>query len=82
MPQPGAIKTYTKALMQIKDNLQSLLQEVFGNAIDGRSIAGSHWLRSVQPLRSVRRSQLPRSVAVVNALLPAAAGDWIELNVA
>ena len=31
VPQPGAIKTYTKAAMQIKDNLQYLLQEVFGS---------------------------------------------------
>jgi iron(III) transport system substrate-binding protein len=31
MPQPGAIKTYTKAAMQVKDNLMPLLNEVFGN---------------------------------------------------
>jgi iron(III) transport system substrate-binding protein len=31
VPLPGAIKTYTKAAMQVKDNLQPLLQEVFGN---------------------------------------------------
>ncbi|HEY2989261.1 MAG TPA: extracellular solute-binding protein [Candidatus Binatia bacterium] len=31
IPQPGAIKTYTKAAMQVKDNLQPLLQEVFGS---------------------------------------------------
>ena len=30
VPLPGAIKTYTKAAMQVKDNLQPLLQEVFG----------------------------------------------------
>jgi len=30
VPQSGAIKTYTKAAMQVKDNLQPLLQEVFG----------------------------------------------------
>lgn len=31
VPQPGAIKTYTKAAMQVKDNLMPLLNEVFGN---------------------------------------------------
>jgi iron(III) transport system substrate-binding protein len=31
VPQPGAIKTYTKAAMQVKDNLMPLLHEVFGN---------------------------------------------------
>ncbi len=31
VPLPGAIKTYTKAAMQVKDNLQPLLQEVFGS---------------------------------------------------
>jgi iron(III) transport system substrate-binding protein len=31
VPQPGAIKTYTKAAMQVKDNLMPLLSEVFGN---------------------------------------------------
>jgi hypothetical protein len=31
VPQPGAIKTYTKAAMQVKDNLMPLLIEVFGN---------------------------------------------------
>jgi ABC-type Fe3+ transport system substrate-binding protein len=31
VPLPGAIKTYTKSAMQVKDNLQSLLQEVFGS---------------------------------------------------
>ena len=31
VPLPGAIKTYTKAAMQVKDNLQPLLLEVFGN---------------------------------------------------
>ena len=31
VPQPGAIKTYTKAVMQVKDNLMPLLHEVFGN---------------------------------------------------
>jgi iron(III) transport system substrate-binding protein len=30
IPQPGAIKTYTKAAMQVRDNLFPLLQEVFG----------------------------------------------------
>jgi iron(III) transport system substrate-binding protein len=30
VPQPGAIKTYTKAAMLVKDNLQPVLQEVFG----------------------------------------------------
>ena len=30
VPLPGAIKTYTKAAMQVKDNLQPLLREVFG----------------------------------------------------
>ena len=30
VPLPGAIKTYTKAAMQVKDNLQPVLQEVFG----------------------------------------------------
>jgi iron(III) transport system substrate-binding protein len=30
LPQPGAIKTYTKAAMQVKDNLMPLLNEVFG----------------------------------------------------
>ena len=32
VPQPGAIKTYTKAAMQVKDNLMPLLIEVFGNS--------------------------------------------------
>ena len=31
VPQPGAIKTYTKAAQQAKDNLLPLLVEVFGN---------------------------------------------------
>jgi hypothetical protein len=31
VPSPGAIKTYTKAAMQVKDNLQPLLQEIFGS---------------------------------------------------
>ena len=31
VPQPGAIKTYTKAAMQVKDNLMPLLIEIFGN---------------------------------------------------
>ena len=31
VPLPGSIKTYTKAAMQVKENLQPLLQEVFGN---------------------------------------------------
>jgi len=31
VPLPGAIKTYTKAAMQVKDNLQPLLQEIFGS---------------------------------------------------
>ena len=31
MPSPGAIKTYTKAAMQVKENLQPLLQEIFGS---------------------------------------------------
>ena len=31
IPQPGAIKTYTKAAMQVRDNLSPLLHEVFGN---------------------------------------------------
>jgi iron(III) transport system substrate-binding protein len=31
VPQPGAIKTYTKAAMQVKDNLMPLLNEAFGN---------------------------------------------------
>ena len=31
VPLPGAIKTYTKAAMQVKDNLQPLLLEVFGS---------------------------------------------------
>jgi iron(III) transport system substrate-binding protein len=31
IPQPGAIKTYTKAAMQLKDKLMPLLIEVFGN---------------------------------------------------
>ncbi|HET8562395.1 MAG TPA: extracellular solute-binding protein [Candidatus Binatia bacterium] len=31
VPQPGAIKTYTKAAMQAKDKLMPLLNEVFGN---------------------------------------------------
>jgi len=31
VPLPGAIKTYTPAAMQVKDNLQPLLQEVFGS---------------------------------------------------
>ena len=31
VPQPGAIKTYTKAAQQAKDNLMPLLIEVFGN---------------------------------------------------
>lgn len=30
IPQSGAIRTYTKAAMQAKENLQPLLQEVFG----------------------------------------------------
>ncbi len=30
VPQPGAIKTYTKAAMDVKDDLVLLLQEVFG----------------------------------------------------
>jgi iron(III) transport system substrate-binding protein len=31
IPQPGAIKTYTKAAQQAKDNLFPILTEVFGN---------------------------------------------------
>jgi ABC-type Fe3+ transport system substrate-binding protein len=31
VPLPGAIKTYTKAAMQVKDVVQPLLQEVFGS---------------------------------------------------
>ena len=31
VPLPGAVKTYTKAAMQVKDVLQPLLQEVFGS---------------------------------------------------
>ena len=31
VPLPGAIKTYTQAAMQVKNNLQPLLQEVFGS---------------------------------------------------
>jgi iron(III) transport system substrate-binding protein len=31
MPQPGAIKTYTKAAMQVKDHLMPLLNEAFGS---------------------------------------------------
>jgi len=31
VPLPGAIKTYTKAAIQVKDSLQPLLQEVFGS---------------------------------------------------
>ena len=31
VPQAGAIKTYNKAAMQVKDNLMPLLTEVFGN---------------------------------------------------
>jgi len=31
IPQPGAIKTYTKAAMQVRDKLMPLLQEVFGS---------------------------------------------------
>ena len=31
VPQPGAIKTYTKAAQQAKDNLMPLLIELFGN---------------------------------------------------
>jgi len=31
VPRPGAIKTYTKAAMQVKDQLMPLLNEVFGN---------------------------------------------------
>jgi iron(III) transport system substrate-binding protein len=31
IPQQGAIKTYTKAAMQVKDKLMPLLEEVFGN---------------------------------------------------
>jgi ABC-type Fe3+ transport system substrate-binding protein len=31
VPLPGAIRTYTKQAMQVKDSLQPLLQEVFGN---------------------------------------------------
>jgi hypothetical protein len=31
VPLPGAIETYTKTAMQVKDNLQPLLQEVFGS---------------------------------------------------
>ncbi|HET8562488.1 MAG TPA: extracellular solute-binding protein [Candidatus Binatia bacterium] len=31
VPLPGAIKTYTKAAMQVRGNLQPLLQEVFGS---------------------------------------------------
>jgi hypothetical protein len=31
IPQPGAIKTYTRAAMQVKDKLMPLLSEVFGN---------------------------------------------------
>ena len=31
VPQPGAIKTYTRAAMQVKDKLLPLLTEVFGN---------------------------------------------------
>ena len=31
VPRPGAIKTYTKAAMQVKDDLMPLLNEVFGN---------------------------------------------------
>jgi iron(III) transport system substrate-binding protein len=30
VPQPGAIKTYTKGAMQVRDSLAPLLQEVFG----------------------------------------------------
>jgi ABC-type Fe3+ transport system substrate-binding protein len=30
VPLPGAIRTYTKAAMQVKDKLQPLLQEIFG----------------------------------------------------
>jgi len=31
IPQPRAIKTYTKAAMQVRDRLMPLLNEVFGN---------------------------------------------------
>jgi iron(III) transport system substrate-binding protein len=31
VPQPGAIKTYTKAAMQVREKLMPLLHEVFGN---------------------------------------------------
>jgi iron(III) transport system substrate-binding protein len=31
VPLPGAIKTYTRAAMQVRDNVQALLTEVFGN---------------------------------------------------
>jgi iron(III) transport system substrate-binding protein len=31
VPLPGAIKTYTKAAMQVRDNVQSLLKEVLGS---------------------------------------------------
>jgi iron(III) transport system substrate-binding protein len=31
VPQPGAIKTYTKTAMQVRDNLMPLLNEIFGN---------------------------------------------------
>src|SRR5262245_33353525 len=31
VPRPGAIKTYTKAAMQVRDKLMPLLNEVFGN---------------------------------------------------
>jgi hypothetical protein len=30
VPLPGAIKTYTRAAMQVREELQQLLQEVFG----------------------------------------------------
>jgi hypothetical protein len=31
VPLPGAIKTYTKEAMQVKEKLQPLLLEVFGS---------------------------------------------------
>jgi hypothetical protein len=31
VPLPGAIKTYTKAAMQVRDSLQPLLKEALGN---------------------------------------------------
>jgi hypothetical protein len=32
IPQPGAIKTYTKAAMRVREKLMPLLSEVFGNS--------------------------------------------------